>query len=104
SLTLVFESPSVEMLEYPDNITVSPRGGIVLCEDGAGEQFVRGLTREGRIFDFAKNLLNRTEFAGACFSPNGRTLFLNIQGSTSDAGIVKGVTVAIHGPWKDGAL
>ncbi|HEU4748590.1 MAG TPA: alkaline phosphatase PhoX, partial [Gemmatimonadaceae bacterium] len=43
SLTLVFESPSVEMLEYPDNITVSPRGGIVLCEDGAGEQFVRGL-------------------------------------------------------------
>lgn len=104
SLTLVFESPSVEMLEHPDNITVSPRGGIVLCEDSAGEQFIRGLTREGRIFDFAKNLLNQTEFAGACFSPTGRTLFLNIQGSTVDAGAVKGVTIAIHGPWEDGAL
>lgn len=104
SLTLVFESPSPEMLEYPDNITVSPRGGIVLCEDGAGEQFIRGLTREGRIFDFARNALNGTEFAGACFSPSGSTLFLNIMGSTSDAGPEKGVTVAIHGPWKDGAL
>jgi secreted PhoX family phosphatase len=104
SLTLVFESPSVEMLEYPDNITVSPRGGIVLCEDGSGVQFIRGLTREGRIFDFARNLLNATEFAGACFSPSGSTLFLNIMGSTSDAGPAKGVTVAIHGPWKDGAL
>lgn len=104
SLTLVFESPSVEMLEYPDNITVSPRGGVVLCEDGAGEQYLRGLTRDGRIFDFAKNLLNPTEFAGACFSPNGRTLFVNIQGSTLDSGTVRGVTVAIHGPWEDGAL
>jgi secreted PhoX family phosphatase len=92
------------VLDYPDNITVSPRGGIVMCEDGAGDQFIRGLTRDGRIFDFARNLLNRTEFAGACFSPDGRTLFLNIMGSTSDAGKEKGVTLAIRGPWTDGAL
>jgi secreted PhoX family phosphatase len=104
TLTLVFESPSSEVLDYPDNITVSPRGGIVMCEDGAGEQFIRGLTRDGRIFDFARNRLNRTEFAGACFSPDGRALFLNIMGSTSDAGKEKGVTVAIRGPWTDGAL
>jgi secreted PhoX family phosphatase len=104
ALTLVFESPSPDVLNYPDNITVSPRGGIVMCEDGAGEQFIRGLTRDGRIFDFARNLLNRTEFAGACFSPDGRTLFLNIMGSTTDAGTQKGVTVAIRGPWSDGAL
>jgi uncharacterized protein len=104
TLTLVFESPSPEVLNYPDNITVSPRGGIVICEDGGGEHFIRGLTRDGRIFDFARNLLNGTEFAGACFSPDGRTLFLNIMGSTSDAGKEKGVTVAIRGPWTDGAL
>ena len=104
ALTLVFESPSADVLNYPDNITVSPRGGIVMCEDGGGEQFLRGLTRDGRIFDFARNLLNRTEFAGACFSPDGRTLFLNIMGSTSDAGKENGVTVAIRGPWTDGAL
>ena len=103
-LTLVFESPSPDILDYPDNVTVSPRGGIVICEDGGGEQFVRGLTPDGRIFDFARNLLNETEFAGACFSPDGRTLFLNIMGSTWDGGPDKGVTVAIHGPWGDGAL
>lgn len=103
-LTLVFESPSVDVLDYPDNITVSPRGGIVICEDGGGEQFVRGLTADGRIFPFAKNTLNNTEFAGACFSPDGQTLFLNIMGSTTDAGALKGATVAIRGPWADGAL
>lgn len=104
SLTLVFESPSAALLNYPDNITVSPRRGVVLCEDGNGIQFLRGLTPDGRIFDFAKNLLNRTEFAGACFSPDGRTLFVNIMGSTLDAGTEKGVTLAIRGPWEDGAL
>jgi secreted PhoX family phosphatase len=104
ALTLVFESPSVEMLNYPDNITVSPRGGLVMCEDGGGAQHLRGLTRDGRIFDVARNQLNQTEFAGACFSPDGRALFVNIMGSTSDAGTLKGVTVAIRGPWADGAL
>ena len=104
TLTLVFESPSANVLNYPDNVTVSPRGGVVICEDGGGEQFIRGLTRDGRIFDFARNILNRTEFAGACFSPDGGTLFLNIMGSTTDAGTQKGVTVAIRGPWEVGAL
>ena len=103
-LMLVFESPSREMLDYPDNITVSPRGGIVICEDGGVEHFIRGLTPDGRIFDFAQNLLNDTEFAGACFAPDGRTLFLNIMGAMWDAGPQKGVTVAIRGPWDDGAL
>jgi secreted PhoX family phosphatase len=103
-LRLVFESPSREVLDYPDNITVSPRGGIVICEDGAGEQHVRGLTPDGAIFDVARNLLNADEFAGACFSPDGRVLFLNIMGSTLDAGASLGVTVAITGPWERGAL
>ena len=104
ALRLVFESPSREVLDYPDNITVSPRGGIVVCEDGAGTQHVRGLTPDGAIFDLARNLLNDDEFAGACFSPDGRVLFLNIMGSTVDAGDSRGVTVAITGPWARGAL
>ena len=103
-LSLLFESPAKEVLDCPDNITVSPRGGIVICEDGGGEQHLRGLTPDGRIFDFAKNVLNNTEFAGACFSPDGETLFVNIMGSTTDAGDLHGVTVAIRGPWADGAL
>jgi secreted PhoX family phosphatase len=87
-----------------NNLTVSPRGGIVMCEDGAGVQHLRGLTREGAIFDLAKNVLNSTEFAGACFSPDGRILFVNIMGSTSDAGREQGRTLAIRGPWEKGAL
>lgn len=103
-LRLVFESPGREVLDYPDNITVSPRGGIVICEDGTGEQHIRGLTRGGAIFDFARNLLNNDEFAGACYSPNGQVLFVNIMGSTLDGGATKGVTLAIRGPWERGAL
>ena len=103
-LTLVFESPSAEILDSPDNITVSPRGGLVLCEDGGGTQFLRGLTRDGRIFEFARNTLNDTEFAGACFSPDGSTLFVNIMGSTTDAGSRRAATLAIRGPWQEGPL
>lgn len=106
-LILLFESKSPEMLDAPDNITVSPRGGIAICEDGGGEQYVRGLTPEGEIFDFALNIKNDREFAGACFSPDGETLFVNIQGDTRGPGrpeIEPGMTFAIWGPWKDGAL
>lgn len=103
-LTLVFESPSRDVLDYPDNITVSPRGGIVICEDGQGEQHLRGLTPDGRLFDFAGNLMNTSEFCGACFAPDGETLFVNVQGSTTRGGTVRGVTLAIRGPWGTGAL
>jgi secreted PhoX family phosphatase len=95
-LILLFESPSPDLLDAPDNITVSPRGGLVLCEDGDGEQFVRGLNERGEIFDFAKNSLSDGEFAGACFSPDGEILFVNVQ--------TPGVSFAIRGPWDNGAL
>lgn len=96
-LTLVFESPSSELLNRPDNICVSPRGGIVICEDGSFTQYVRGLTPEGQIFDFARNVVNGSEFAGANFSPDGQTLFVNLQWEP-------GATFAIWGPWAQGAL
>ena len=76
----------------------------MICEDGAGEQYVRGLTPGGELFNVAKNVLNNTEFAGACFSPDGRILFVNIMGSTIDAGPVQGRTLAIRGPWENGVL
>jgi secreted PhoX family phosphatase len=89
----------------PDNIAVSPRGGLVLCEDGGGITRVHGLTTDGGIFPFARNNaliepgcgrraggFRESEFAGATFSPDGRWLFLNIQNP--------GITFAITGPWK----
>lgn len=97
------------MLDNPDNLCISPRGGIVICEDGSGVQYVRGLTREGEIFDFAINQMSDSEFCGACFSPDGKTLFVNIQGETrgraTDPGVKgSGVTIAIWGPWARGAF
>ena len=105
-LMLVFESPSREVLDSPDNICVSPRGGLVICEDGGGQQFLRGLTRQGQIFDLLRteSAAAATEFAGACFSPDGRVLFFNQQGSTATNGTVRGATFALWGPWEAGAL
>lgn len=104
-LILVFESPSRDVLDAPDNIVVSPRGGLIVCEDGDGVQFLRALTQRGEIFDFGQNLtVESDEFAGACFSPDGQTLFVNIQGATSSTGASKGMTFAIWGPWEDGVL
>jgi secreted PhoX family phosphatase len=104
TLTLIFESPSREVLDSPDNLCVSPRGGLVICEDSAGEQFLRGLTPRGDIFDFIRTAGPSAETAGACFSPNGRTLFFNIQGGTSANTTLSGGTYAIWGPWERGAL
>ena len=105
-LVLVFESPSAAVLDAPDNICVSPRGGLVICEDGGGTQFLRGLTQQGEIFDFvrAADPVDATEFAGACFSPDGDIMFFNTQGSTSRTGTERGGTFAIWGDWKAGAL
>ena len=107
----LFVSPSAAVLDNPDNITVSPRGGIVLCEDGDNPvQSLHGLTPDGEIFRFAENHVVLTgerngiagnfsgsEWAGATFEPkNGNWLFVNIQ--------TPGITFAITGPWRKGAL
>jgi secreted PhoX family phosphatase len=90
NLLLVFESPARNVLNSPDNICVSPRGGVVICEDAGGEQFIRGLSAKGEIFDLVHQPLMEggaavTEFAGSCFSPDGDILFFNIQGGTRTA-------------------
>lgn len=109
-LTLIFESPSADVLDSPDNLTVSPRGGIVLCEDGdVLPHRIHGLTADGALFTFAENnvILNgerngftgdfrAQEWAGATFSPDGKWLFVNVQ--------TPGMTLAITGPWGEGLL
>jgi uncharacterized protein len=102
-LQLIYESPGAGSLDLPDNVAVrSGRGTLVLCEDGTGDNYLRGLTRGGQIFDIALNRLTRNtggaprfgeEFAGATFSPDGETLFVNIQAS-------QGISFAIWGPWQ----
>jgi uncharacterized protein len=102
-LILVYESAARESLAGPDNITVSPRGGLVLCEDTGNVCHLRGLSPQGEIFPFARNTFNSREFAGACFSPDGRILFVNLQGGVGPATDL-GITLAIWGPWERGRL
>lgn len=106
-LTLVFESRSADVLENPDNLVVVPATGhVLLQEDSPGEQYVRGVTRRGRIYDVVRTLENETEFCGGCFSPDGRTFFLNQQGEaqagTGEPGVAvdQAVTYAIWGPFE----
>jgi len=121
-LTLIFESPSGSVLDSPDNLTVTPRGGLLLCEDDASSDSdtapdiapgitdvnrLIGLTPAGDPFPFAVNRLNDAELAGACFSPDGSTLFVNIFGGsagTAEELAGQGMTCAITGPWTDGPL
>ena len=100
TLTLLFESPSRTVLELPDNLCISPRKCALLCEDGPVENYLRGITPDGEIFDFALNAVagrQQEEFAGSTFTPDGKVLFVNQQASS-------GLTFAIWGPWKRGVL
>lgn len=107
-LTLIFESPSREVLDAPDNICISPRGGIVMCEDGGGDQFVRGLDAAGQIVDLVRHpQVGRNgpgEFAGSCWSPDGRVLFFNVQGGRDYDDTRPSGTYAMWGPWETGPL
>jgi len=65
----------------------------VMCTDGEDDdQFLAGITNDGQAFPLAYNRGSNDEFAGACFSADGHTLFANIQ--------EPGMTLAIWGPWR----
>lgn len=102
-LTLAFESPSRSVLDMPDNICLAPKSDLLfICEDsdyaelgGTPDNYVRILTPDGKLADFAKNITlgkESSEFAGSTFSPDGKTLFVNLQ--------TIGITLAIWGDWK----
>jgi secreted PhoX family phosphatase len=94
TLTLVVESTSREVLDAPDNITVGPDGRLYLCEDGSGGDNIVGVNADGEMFMTARNIFNTGEFCGACFSHDGRFMFVNIQSP--------GLTLVIEGPWRKG--
>ncbi len=92
TLELIYESESSDQLDMCDNLAFAPWGDLILCEDGPGDQYLRGLTPDGRLYDIAHNAHEeKSEFCGACFSPDGSVLFVNIQ--------EPGLTLAIEGPW-----
>ena len=77
-LTLHYESPGGEALDSPDNLTVTPRGGLVVSEDDASSAYVDsdprapgienvnrliGITPDGEAFILAVNTYSDTELA-----------------------------------------
>ncbi len=122
-LQAVFVSMNAEAANNPDNLCVSPRGGVLLCGDGGGvddhgngrAERLLGLTGEGDTFLIASNNIvltaqqlaaagkrvapgdyRRAELAGVCFDPSGSVLFMNAYSP--------GITFAIQGPWERGPL
>lgn len=108
-LTLLFESPSKQILNMPDNLCVNPRGGLVICEDGdygnnTSSMRIHLLSQEGKLHQLALNDVELKgeksfrgdfrgkEWTGVTFSPDGKWLFANIQ--------TPGITFAITGPWE----
>ncbi|MEU8520472.1 alkaline phosphatase PhoX [Streptomyces sp. NPDC048577] len=85
--------------ESPDNICLAPHGGLMVCEDGGGAQYVYGLTRHGEVYAMARGAQNTGtpedpewgEFAGVTFAPDGRTMYVNCYRP--------GTTFAVTGPW-----
>jgi secreted PhoX family phosphatase len=91
TLELYLEPEDGSVLDNPDNIVIAPNGDLFVCEDGDGADHIVGITPTGSLYPFARNTLNTSELAGVCFSPDGQTLFVNIQ--------TPGITFAIWGPW-----
>lgn len=106
-LTLVYESIDRAVMSFPDNITVSPRGALLVCEDTSRSMpQLLGVTLDGGTFPFCVDP-SEDEWCGATFSHDGRVLFANLQGSTAGDPTNPGTpgrTVAIWGPWQRGAL
>ena len=92
-LQLFLESQDKNLYNFGDNLTVCPNGHLLVCEDqytDIVDNHLRGVTPTGEVYNFAR-LHAQTELAGACFSPDGETLFVNTYSPSR--------TLAIKGPW-----
>lgn len=111
-LQLFLESTDPRVINFADNLVVAPNGHLIVCEDpyfgGEGNYlwrpvaeamgvpppcYLRGVTPDGQVYDLAR-LHGGSELAGACFSPNGKILFVNVYSPAA--------TLAIRGDWKPG--
>lgn len=92
-LSLAAEATEQSLLQNADNITASPWGDLLVCEDTGSHCGVVGIRPDGGQYEVCDNAYSNSELAGVCFAPDGKTLFVNIQ--------YPGMTLAITGPWPD---
>ena len=90
-IRLLAESTTDSVLRHADNLTLSPWGDLVVCEDTVDHCGLVGITPSGQQYVLADNAYTSSELAGICFSPDGKVMFVNIQ--------ERGMTLAITGPW-----
>lgn len=94
-LQLFLESADERVMNMGDNLIVAPWGHLIVCEDNYSSDIrnhLKGVTPDGKVYTIGRNVFTgNSEFAGACFSPDGQVLFVNIM--------YPGVTFAIRGPW-----
>lgn len=93
TISLFLESEHPASFNFGDNLCLAPNGHLVVCEDQYSDpvdNHLKGVTPEGNTYDIAK-IRWQTEPAGACFSPDGSTLFVNLYSPAT--------TIAITGPW-----
>jgi hypothetical protein len=90
-LRLIAQCKADSLLRNPDNLTMAPWGDLIVCEDTATHCGLVGIRPNGSLYALADNAYSDSELAGVCFSPDGKTLFVNIQ--------YPGTTLAITGPW-----
>ncbi len=90
-LTLIAESTNDSLLRNGDTLTMAPWGDLIICEDTSDHCGLVGIRPDGTQYAIADNAYSNAEMAGACFSPDGKILFVNIQ--------YPGMTFAITGPW-----
>ena len=90
-LQLVAEAREDSLLRNADNLTLAPWGDLIVCEDTSSHCGLVGIRPDGSQYALADHPYTLSELAGVCFSPDGNTLFVNIQ--------YPGTTVAVTGPW-----
>jgi secreted PhoX family phosphatase len=90
-IELFAEPNDTELLRNCDNVTVAPWGDLIICEDADAICRIVGITPRGEYYVIGSNTKRGRELCGACFSPDGTTLFVNVQNP--------GYTLAITGPW-----
>jgi secreted PhoX family phosphatase len=86
-----------DIFDGPDNVHVSPWGGLVIAEDGEGLNGLFIWTEDGGAQRLARNDIlfqgtENAEMTGPTFSPDGSILFANVQ--------EPGHTYAIHGDFR----
>ncbi len=94
TIELYIESDDSGVLNNPDNIVMAPNGELYVCEDGSNTDCIVGVSSTGQLYKFARNAMNTSELCGVCFSPDGQTMFVNMQ--------TPGITFAIwrtSGSW-----